>query len=447
MVSYFVDSKAKFKSRLRLDPIPVGLNFSGIVVGLLLLAIFYLYFSLFRSGVVQFWPGQIYEFKTKANLIYYGEIVERKNTGTITEIKIRHGAKNLLGSSFRWLQDNAGDLQIEQNHQLVSFEHMETGRVYGQLDENTKFLKISENKTIDLTPLLAHGYLYELKDKNFIYDLQFFLTRFINFLIEPPREANTEGGVLPAILGTVFLVFLMTLIVAPLGVFTAIYISEYSKKGKLIRLLTWCISNLASIPSIVFGMFGLGFFVYFVGSHIDKTAFKDALPNPTFGTGGVLWSSLTMALLTLPVVIVSTLESLRTIPRLYREGSLALGATKEQSLRKLIIPLCIPGMITGVILAIGRAAGEVAPLVLTGVVKMADEFPLTHQFPFVHFERKFMHLAFHIFDLAFQSPNVEESLPNVYMSTVVLLMLVLSLTLSGFYIRTRYRTKLATQYH
>jgi phosphate transport system permease protein len=191
------------------------------------------------------------------------------------------------------------------------------------------------------------------------------------------------------------------------------------------------------VPSIVFGMFGLAFFVYGIGGSLDRAFFGDALPSPTFGTGGILWASLTLALLTLPVVVVATEEGLASVPRAHREGSLALGATHWQTLWNVVLPQAMPGILTGVILAIGRAAGEVAPLMLTGVVKLAPSLPLDAQAPFLHLERKFMHLGFHIYDVSMQSPNVEAAKPMVYTTTLLLLVLVVALNAVAIIIRNR----------
>ncbi|MCA9471484.1 MAG: phosphate ABC transporter permease PstA [Nitrospirales bacterium] len=260
-------------------------------------------------------------------------------------------------------------------------------------------------------------------------------------LTEEPREANTEGGIFPAIFGTVMMVLIMSVAVVPFGVLAAFYLREYSKQGLIVRIVRIAVNNLAGVPSIVFGVFGLGFFVYAVGGTIDSLFYPEALPNPTFGTGGILWASLTLALLTVPVVIVATEEGLSAVPREYREGSLALGATKIESMVRVILPCALPGILTGLILAVSRATGEVAPLMLTGVVKLAPALPLDTHFPFVHFERKFMHLGFHIFDVGFQSPNVEAAKPMVYVTTLILVMVVIFLNLAAIAIRNHMRKK------
>jgi len=259
------------------------------------------------------------------------------------------------------------------------------------------------------------------------------------FLFTEPREANTEGGIFPALFGTVLLVLLMSVAVVPLGVVTAVYMTEYARPGLALRLANQAVNNLAGVPSIVFGMFGLAFFVYQVGGAVDRAFFADKLPTPTFGTGGMLWASLTLALLTVPVVVVATREGLLAVPQSWRDGSLALGSTKWQTLRQIILPAAMPGILTGLILAVSRAAGEVAPLMLTGAVKMAPSLPVDGTVPFLHLQRKFMHLGFHIYDVSMQSPNVEAAKPMAFATTLVLLLLVILLNLTAIVVRRRLR--------
>jgi phosphate transport system permease protein len=271
-----------------------------------------------------------------------------------------------------------------------------------------------------------------------------YVARLWEFFHDDPRESNTEGGIFPAIFGTVMMVFIMSLIVVPLGVVAALYLREYARQGFLVRLVRIAVNNLAGVPSIVFGVFGLGFFVYFVGGGIDRIFFPEALPTPTYGTGGILWAALTLALLTVPVVIVSSEEALAAVPRSMREASLAMGATKFQTIRRVVLPAAAPGILTGLILAMARGAGEVAPLMLTGVVKLAPELPLDGFFPFFHLDRKFMHLGFHIYDVGFQSPNVEAAKPMVYTTTIFLLVIVVLLNLTAIVVRNRLRDKYKT---
>ena len=273
--------------------------------------------------------------------------------------------------------------------------------------------------------------------------LVMYVQNFWEVLSAEPREANTEGGIFPAIFGTVLMVVIMSIAVVPFGVLAAIYLKEYAKQGLLTRMIRIAVNNLAGVPSIVFGVFGLGFFVYAVGGTLDQLFFAEALPNPTFGTGGMLWASLTLALMTVPVVIVATEEGLSAVPREYREGSLGLGATKLEALWRVVLPCAMPGILTGLILAISRATGEVAPLMLTGVVKLAPALPVDGFFPFLHLDRKFMHLGFHIYDVGFQSPNVEAAKPMVYVTTFILVLVVILLNMAAIMIRTRMRKRYA----
>jgi phosphate transport system permease protein len=261
----------------------------------------------------------------------------------------------------------------------------------------------------------------------------------VHFVTSWPREANTEGGVYPALFGTVLMVILMSIAVMPLGVLAAVYLYEYAGDGPLLRLADRGVNNLAGVPSIVFGMFGLAFFVYGIGGAIDRTAFPDNLPSPTFGTGGILWASLTLAVLTIPVVVVATREGLQSVPTSRRDAARALGATRLQTLRQVVLPAAVPGMLTGFILAVSRAAGEVAPLMLTGVVKMAHSLPVNGELPFLHLQRKFMHLGFHVYDVSMQSPNVEAAKPMAFASALVLLLLVVAVNLTAIVIRRRVR--------
>jgi len=271
--------------------------------------------------------------------------------------------------------------------------------------------------------------------------LRLYAARVVEFVSEEPRESNTEGGIFPAIFGTVMMVFLMSFVVAPFGVLAALYLREYARQGLLVRLVRIAVNNLAGVPSIVFGVFGLGFFVYVVGGSLDRWLAPEALPTPTFGTGGILWASLTLALLTVPVVIVATEEGLAAVPRVVREGSRALGATKFETTWRVVVPAAAPGILTGLILAMARAAGEVAPLMIVGMVKLAPTLPVDGMPPFVHLERKFMHLGFHIYDLGFQSPNVEATKPLVFATALLLIAIVTLMNLAAIAVRNHLRRK------
>lgn len=270
---------------------------------------------------------------------------------------------------------------------------------------------------------------------------RFYAAKVGELLSAEPRESNTEGGLFPAILGTVMLIFTMSVFSFPFGVMAGVYLREYARQGMMVQLVRIAVNNLAGIPSIVYGIFGLGFFVYGVGGSIDRIFFPERLPTATFGTGGILWASLTLGLLTVPVVIVATEEALGTIPRAIREGSLSLGATKFQTLVRIILPMASPGIMTGFILSMARAAGEVAPLMITGVVKLAPALPLDGTFPYLHLDRKFMHLGFHIYDIGFQSPNVEAAKPMVFVTTLLLLTIVLVMSSLAIVLRNKMRER------
>lgn len=331
------------------------------------------------------------------------------------------GARKALNEEYESHQDHLNKLyhSLERDH----FTAMEMG---GQ----SVHIKISEVVRA-----------FEPNSMGFFAKIGHYFSKLGEFLGDDPREANTEGGVFPAIFGTVLMVILMALMVTPLGVIAAVYLREYAKQGVTTKIIRIAVNNLAGVPSIVYGVFGLGFFVYFLGGTIDELFFPEALPSPTFGTSGLLWASITLALLTLPVVIVATEEGLARIPRMIREGSLALGATKWETLSRVILPMASPAMMTGVILAVARAAGEVAPLMLVGVVKLAPTLPLNGNYPFLHLDQKFMHLGFHIYDVGFQSPNVEAARPLVYATALLLVLVIALLNLSAIYIRNHLREK------
>jgi ABC-type phosphate transport system permease subunit len=347
-----------------------------------------------------------------------------------------------------------------------------------------------------------------------------YLARWWEFLTADPREANSEGGVFPAICGTVVMTLVMSLAVVPFGVVAALYLREYAKSGPIVSVIRIAINNLAGVPSIVFGVFGLGFFCYIIGAYLDggpqnagfeplpptrwyailgvlavaalsafvcgliglsgrrvdrgrvkrwlamasllawlaatamlvmliaKSPFFNGfyaanLPNPYWGKGGLIWASLTLALMTLPVVIVATEEALAAVPNSMREGSYACGAGKWQTIRRIVLPHAMPGIMTGMILAMARGAGEVAPLMLVGAVKLAPELPIDTSFPFLHGNRSFMHLGFHIFDVGFQSQNSEAAKPMVYTTTLLLIVIITVMNLLAVWLRAYLRKRFA----
>jgi phosphate transport system permease protein len=323
---------------------------------------------------------------------------------------------------------------------------------YDTLEKRRTELRATIQDKVQLTAAGGHSKelslaqivrVYQPNEMGFFGKTGFYISKLWEFVWDDPRESNTEGGVFPAIFGTVMLVFIMSLMVTPLGILAALYLREYAKQGPFVSAVRIAVNNLAGVPSIVFGVFGVGFFIYTIGSTIDQFFFADALPTPTFGTGGILWASLTLALLTVPVVIVATEEGLAAIPKGLREASLALGATKFETTWRVVLPSLTPSILTGLILAMARAAGEVAPLMITGVVKLAPSLPLDGYAPYMHLDRKFMHLGFHIYDVGFQSPNVDAARPMVYMTTLLLLVIVVALNLTAIVLRKRLRKKFA----
>jgi phosphate transport system permease protein len=329
--------------------------------------------------------------------------------------------------------------RLELNGEFAKLQER-IGALRKEIARDTLVGRVQDGKEVEVKLALVAD-VYRANDMGLFDKMGHYVKKLAEFVKEDPREANTEGGIFPAIFGTVLMVLLMAVMVTPLGIMAAIYMREYAKQGPLIRIIRISVNNLAGVPSIVYGVFGLGFFVYFLGGNIDQLFFPEALPAPTFGSPGLLWASLTLAILTLPVVIVATEEGLARVPRSVREGSLALGATKAETLIKTVLPMASPAMMTGLILAVARAAGEVAPLMLVGVVKLAPALPLDGYFPFLHLERKFMHLGFHIYDVGFQSPNVEAARPLVYATALLLVVVIMVLNLAAIRLRNQLREK------
>jgi phosphate transport system permease protein len=338
--------------------------------------------------------------------------------------------------------DRKADFARRQDAVNADFRTLQerVGKIRAELARDTLVARVMDGKEVEIK-LSAVADAFRPNAMGFFDKVGHYIKKFFEFIWEDPREANTEGGIFPAIFGTVMMVLLMSVMVTPLGIMAAIYMREYAKQGPLIRVIRVSVNNLAGVPSIVYGVFGLGFFVYFLGGNIDQLLYPEALPAPTFGSPGLLWASLTLALLTLPVVIVATEEGLARVPRSVREGSLALGATKAETLMRTVVPMAGPAMMTGLILAVARAAGEVAPLMLVGVVKLAPALPLDQYFPFLHLERKFMHLGFHIYDVGFQSPNVEAARPLVYATALLLVLVIVILNMSAIRLRNQMREK------
>ncbi|WP_066015893.1 phosphate ABC transporter permease PstA [Endozoicomonas atrinae] len=334
------------------------------------------------------------------------------------------------------------EIQAERKLLNQEYQQLETqlGDLYRAFNRDSFVARTVDGQTLE-QPISKVVRAYQPNTMSLTDKISFYFDKVGEFILDDPREANTEGGVFPAIFGTVMMVILMSIMVTPFGVIAAVYLREYASQGWMTRAIRVAVNNLAGVPSIVYGVFGLGFFIYFAGAKIDNLFFAEALPSPTFGTPGLLWASITLALLTLPVVIVATEEGLSRIPRSVREGSLALGATKAETLWRVVLPMASPAMMTGLILAVARAAGEVAPLMLVGVVKLAPSLPLDGNYPYLHLDQKFMHLGFHIFDVGFQSPNVEAARPLVYATALLLVIVIAVLNLSAVAIRNRLREK------
>jgi phosphate transport system permease protein len=356
----------------------------------------------------------------------------------IRRANLRHGEDSERAQAVR-VKSEARIKELEQQYGVLQTRVNEIRAN----DRQTRIvLKEVNGRTVDVE-LSQIVRLYPANDMNWFQSMGVYLSRWVEFLTTEPREANTQGGVLPAIFGTVSMTLLMVIFVAPFGVITALYLREYAKQGKLVSIVRISVNNLAGVPSIVYGVFGLGFFAYTLGGSIDTLFYPENLPSPTFGTGGILWASLTLALLTVPVVIVATEEALAGVPRSMREGSLACGASKWQTIRNVVLPKAMPGIMTGMILAMARGAGEVAPLMLVGVVKLAPALPVDGFFPFVHLDRSFMHLGFHIFDVGFQSRNSEAGKPMVFVTTLLLLVLIVSMSATAIYVRNSLKRKYA----
>lgn len=360
-----------------------------------------------------------------------------------SRLKLRRAELKHGRDSSEWRARDAAHRLVEAETQLA-FDGL-TSRIETLRTENQRHairLRTGDGRTKDiLLGDIVRAYAANRLSPTRKWGL--YLSRWREYLTDEPREANSEGGVYPAIFGTVVMTLLMSFLVVPFGVLAALYLREYAKAGPLVSVVRISINNLAGVPSIVFGVFGLGFFSYIIGGGLDRMFFAAKLPNPTYGTGGLLWASLTLALLTLPVVIVATEEALAAVPGSMREGSYACGASKWQTIRRIILPRAMPGIMTGMILAMARGAGEVAPLMLVGAVKLAPELPIDAIPPFIHPERSFMHLGFHIYDLGFQSQNSEAAKPMVFTTTLLLILIITTLNVAAIWLRTRLRRKFA----
>lgn len=406
--------------------------------------------ELIASAPSELWPR--FQEVIAETLAIHGDIehIEKDLIGNINyrmeRLRLDERAMRLSGDID---QGELADIAVQQQELQQEYEGYseQLAELYQQLSRYSFVTVIADGRQVEL-PLNQVVRAYLPNAMGVLGKTGFYFEKLWEFVSDDPREANTEGGIFPAIFGTVMMVIIMAILVTPFGVIAAVYLHEYAHQGPLVRTIRIAVNNLAGVPSVVYGVFGLGFFVYFVGGNIDQLFFSDSLPTPTFGTPGLLWASLTLAILTVPVVIVSTEEGLSRVPRAIREGSLALGATKAETLIRTVLPMSASAMMTGLILAIARAAGEVAPLMLVGVVKLAPSLPLDGNFPYLHMERKFMHLGFHIYDVGFQSPNVEAARPLVYATALLLVLIIIILNLAAIHIRNKLReTHRATEQH
>jgi len=389
------------------------------------------------------WPTLQERIKRVEKLADELYALEKKDIGAIN-----HGIERLRLQARKLELDGRldaaaqADMAVERAELDARYKVIEErlGTLHQAFDRDSLTARDANGKEIEIN-LGKVVHAYQPNAMGTFTKLEFYVQKLWEFLSDDPREANTEGGIFPAIFGTVMMTLIMAIIVTPFGVLAAVYLREYARQGPLTRLIRIAVNNLAGVPAIVYGVFGLGFFVYVLGGSVDRLFFPEALPAPTFGTPGLLWASLTLALLAVPVVIVATEEGLARIPLTLREGSLALGATKAETLWKIVLPMASPAMMTGLILAVARAAGEVAPLMLVGVVKLAPSLPLDGNYPYLHLDQKIMHLGFHIYDVGFQSPNVEAARPLVYATALLLVLVIALLNLSAVAIRNHLREK------
>lgn len=445
-----------------MDQFYIWLTAGSLSVILTMLAV-----MLFVIGIRGFsfmWPGELVELTQVDGKKKLGELVGKEDAvgEIVAKVQLKIGNRDLYGQDFTWVeQSNVKSIEVSEGAWLV--ERKEYGHFYGFL-ESKKLSDMLKNLTWDRSDHDEIGIkfkdvmgrelsipkkdivrAYQPNQLSFFNKISLYGSKVYELFFGEPREANTEGGLFPAIFGTVALIFVMSFFSFPVGVMAGIYLKEYASRDSWwVSWIRIAVNNLAGIPSIVYGIFGLGFFVYGIGRHMDEFFFADQLPTPTFGTGGLLWASLTLGLLTVPVVIVATEEALGTIPSGIRDASLALGATKFQTLVKVLIPMASPGIMTGLILSMSRAAGEVAPLMITGVVKLAPDLPIDGEFPFLHLDRKFMHLGFHIYDVGFQSPNVEAAKPMVFVTTLLLLGIVLVMSSGAILLRNYMKRKMTS---
>ncbi len=390
----------------------------------------------------QAWPELVKRLERSNTLVDEIKAIEKGDIGQINhgleELRLasrRLELNNVPAGSLEYQEIEASRRQWNEQYKVIQKQLLDLNIA---LNRDQIMVKMSDGRDVEI-PLSKIVDVIRPNSMGLVEKLGVYFHEIWKFVSGDPREANTEGGIFPAIFGTVMMVMIMAVLVTPFGVVAAVYLKEYATQGPIIRLIRIAVNNLAGVPSIVYGVFGLGFFVYFLGGNIDELFFQASLPAPTFGTPGLMWASLTLAILTVPVVIVATEEGLSRIPRAIREGSLALGATKAETLWRTVLPMAAPAMMTGLILAVARAAGEVAPLMMVGVVKLAPALAVDNIAPYLHLDRQFMHLGFHIYDVGFQSPNVEAARPLVYATAFLLVLIIIVLNIAAISIRNRLR--------
>jgi phosphate transport system permease protein len=383
---------------------------------------------LAAAGFAPFWPTPVDELQLRDGQVLLGEIVATEGGA----IALRTSEVDRLGEAYRRIP--LADIMIRtQPLDAIAITLSDGRRLFAHGETSSAALLARASQPAHALDVLQPNALgWFARGSVFVRNLG----RFVG---TQPAASNLAGGVLPALIGTVVLVLLMSIIVMPFGVATAIYLHQ--RQGAGVRFVRSAINTLAGVPSIVYGVLGLGLFVHGIGAGIDQWFFAARLPVPTFGSGGLLWAALTLALLTVPVVVVSVEEGLARVPASLRDGSLALGATRDETLWRLLLPAARPALLTGLIFAVARAAGAVAPLMLVGVVKLVPSLPIDGSFPYLHPSRQFMHLGFSIYDAALASSDTIRGVPRAYACAALLVGIVAGLNLSAILLRNRLRER------
>jgi phosphate transport system permease protein len=447
----------------------VWLSAGGVVVSVLM--VLTLIGLLLFQGLGYFWPDRVDRVEVwhpvQGKLQFYGIPVDRERARPVDEGTMGDrtlfwlGQAEAQGEAYLWVEDTF-IRSISRPVDLVRIQRRDGSEFFGNLSglrRDGQWVADAGEAEVLLDDATAWDTLVGMgadgrevlmnvaridsiswpNRMNTAQRLQKCFSNIGGFFTDRQYTGSSENGVLPAIIGTSVLVILMSILVMPVGVLAAVYMREYARQRLWIRLLRVAVHNLAGVPSVVYGIFGLGFFVYHLGDQLDTWFYADRLPSPTFGAPGLLWAALTLALLTLPVVIVATEDGLNRVPLHVRQSSLALGATRTETLWRLVLPVASPACLTGLILAVSRAAGEVTPLMLVGAAKMAPASLFSTEFPFVHLDQEFMHLGFQVYDLGFRSDDLHASRPMVFATALLLLLLVIVLNATAVAIRNRAR--------